>query len=187
VYTFVLRLASSARMGERAEVLSWGDFRRARPDLADAGRGLLYQFGVGLAFLATVRKDGGPRVHPVCPLIVEDRLLAFLVPSPKAYDLHRDRRYALHAFPPATDEDAFYVTGEACVAGDRSLRRSAAVVFFEERGWSEPPPGFDDQELFEFRVASCLLTRTTGHGDHEPRHITWRAADGQSRRRAPVM
>src|SRR6266704_3965772 len=46
-----------------------------RPDFADAGRALLYQFGVGLAFLATVRRDGGPRVHPVCPLICHGGLL----------------------------------------------------------------------------------------------------------------
>jgi hypothetical protein len=174
-------------MDDGAEVLSWGDFRRARPDLADAGRGLLYQFGVGLAFLATVRKDGGPRVHPICPLVVDDRLLAFLVPSPKADDLRRDGRYALHAFPPATDEDAFYVTGSARACGDGQLRAMAAAVFFEERGWSGPPPGFDEQALFEFRVTACLLTRTTGHGDHAPRHTTWRCDAAQLDRRPPVM
>jgi len=173
-------------MGDGAEVLSWGDFRRARPDLADAGRGLLYQFGVGLGFLATVRKDGGPRVHPICPLIVEDRLLAFIVPSPKASDLHRDGRYALHAFPPERDEDAFYVTGSACVVGSTGLRQLAAAAFFEERGLSEPPPGFDDQDLFELRVERCLLTRTTGRGDHAPRHTTWRWSEGQPGRRTPV-
>ena len=49
-------------------VVTWGGFSLERPDLAEAGRGLLYQFGVGLAFLATVRRDGGPRVHPMCPI-----------------------------------------------------------------------------------------------------------------------
>jgi hypothetical protein len=166
-------------------VLSWGDFRRARPDLADAGRGLLYQFGVGLAFLATVRKDGGPRVHPMCPLIVDDRLLAFIVPSPKCEDLRRDGRYAMHAFPPDRDEDAFYVTGRAHPSGNGRLRELAAAAFLEERHWTEPPPGFDEQQLFEFSVERCLLTRTTGHGDHAPRHTTWRF-DDQSGRRAPV-
>jgi hypothetical protein len=48
-------------------VLSWAEFAHARPDLGDADRRLLYQFGVGLAFLATVRADGGPRLHPMCP------------------------------------------------------------------------------------------------------------------------
>ena len=39
-------------------MLTWAEFAHARPELAEAGRRLLYQFGVGLAFLATVRADG---------------------------------------------------------------------------------------------------------------------------------
>src|SRR5207302_7032178 len=94
-------------------VVHWGDFRRLRPDLAEAGRRLLYQFGVGLGFLATVRADGGPRVHPICPLVLGERLLGFIVPSPKLADLARDGRYALHSFPCPDNEDAFYISGRA--------------------------------------------------------------------------
>jgi hypothetical protein len=70
---------------------------------------------------------------------------------------------------------------------DPGLRDRAAAVFFEERGWKEPPPGFEEQRLFEFRVTNCLLTRTTGHGDHAPRHTTWRCDAAQLDRRPPVM
>src|SRR5437667_7673460 len=70
-------------------VVHWGDFRRLRPDLAEAGRRLLYQFGVGLGFLGTVRADGGPRIHPICPLLTDDGLYAFLAPSLKRDDLRR--------------------------------------------------------------------------------------------------
>jgi hypothetical protein len=42
--------------------------------MAEAGYALLYQYRVGLGYLATVRKDGGPRVHPVCPVIARDGL-----------------------------------------------------------------------------------------------------------------
>jgi hypothetical protein len=59
-------LTSWVRVPEGAPMLRWADFQRVRPDLAEAGRRLLYQFGVGLAFLATVRADGGPRLHPRC-------------------------------------------------------------------------------------------------------------------------
>jgi hypothetical protein len=59
-------------------MLRWAEFQRVRPDLAEAGRRLLYQFGVGLAFLATVRADGGPRLHPMCPLVTDDALLGDL-------------------------------------------------------------------------------------------------------------
>jgi hypothetical protein len=68
-------------------MLTWSDFRQTRPDLAEAGRELLYQLGVGLAFLATVRPDGGPRLHPFCPLVTDDALVAFVIPSPKQRDL----------------------------------------------------------------------------------------------------
>lgn len=66
-----------------------GEFAARRPDLADAGRELFYQYGVGLAFLATTRPGGGPRVHPMCPLLTAEELYAFIVPSPKRNDLHR--------------------------------------------------------------------------------------------------
>src|SRR2546428_14025687 len=87
-------------------VVLWGDFRRLRPDLAEAGRRLLYQFGVGLGFLGTVRGDGGPRIHPICPLLTDDGLYAFLAPSLKRDDLRRDPRYALHSFRSAATESS---------------------------------------------------------------------------------
>ena len=64
--------------------IGWSAFEQARPDLAGAGRDLMYQFGVGLAFLSTVRPDGGPRLHPFCPMIIEGRLVAHIIPSRQA-------------------------------------------------------------------------------------------------------
>ena len=165
----------SSRMWQRATVIPWGDFARVEPELAAAGRGLMYQFGVGLAFLATVRSDGGPRVHPMCPVISERGLFAFLIPSPKRADLHRDGRYAMHSFPTDDNEDAFSVAGLARPVGDADLRRSLQAQFLRERKWTELPRGFDEQDLFVFHVERCLYTVTTGHGDPEPRHRIWNA------------
>lgn len=150
----------------------WSELEAARPDLAEAGRGLLYQFGVGLAFLSTVRADGGPRLHPICPMVVDGALVAHIVPSPKRDDLHRDGRYALHSFPCADGEDAFYLTGHASLVG-QSLAAGAAAQFLAERGMESEPPGFGDGEIFEFWIGRCLLTRTDGHGDWNPRHVVW--------------
>lgn len=155
--------------------LIWEQFSAARPELADAGRGLLYQFGVGLAFLSTVRADGGPRVHPICPVLVSGRLLAHIIPSAKRDDLHRDPRFALHSFPTPDDEDAFYLTGRALPVADPDLAAEGAALFLAERGIEAEPDGFADGEFFEFLVGRCLLTRTTGQGDWHPQHTTWAA------------
>jgi hypothetical protein len=85
----------------------WAELEHDAPEIAAAGKELIYQFGLGLGFLATVRKDGGPRVHPICPIIAHGGLYAFIVPSPKQDDLRRDGRYALHSFPPAENDNEF--------------------------------------------------------------------------------
>src|SRR5581483_44886 len=50
-----------------ATMLTWGEFAKTQPELAEAGQALLCQFGVALAFLATTRAEGAPRVHPIAP------------------------------------------------------------------------------------------------------------------------
>jgi hypothetical protein len=155
--------------------IHWDQFASLRPELAEAGRELLYQFGVGLAFLSTVRPDGGPRLHPICPVLVSGRLLAHIIPSQKRTDLRRDPRYALHSFGSPTNEDAFYVTGRAEPLSDADLAATAAAQFLAERGIETEPDGFADGEFFEFLLGRCLVTRTTGHGDWHPQHHTWAA------------
>jgi hypothetical protein len=157
-------------------VLSWQEFSRTRPDLADAGRALLYQYGVGLAFMATVDRHGGPRAHPVCPLVSDDGLFLFVIPSPKRNDLHRDGRFALHSFPPDANEDAFSVYGRAFLRTDAELRDRLGRQFRLERDDSAPSVP-SDWELFELCFDRCLLTRTSGHGDPAPVHTVWRLDD----------
>ncbi len=157
-----------------SDMLTWKEFSARRPDLAEAGRGLLYQFGVGLAFLGTVRKDGGPRTHPMCPVLTNKTLYGFIEPGPKRHDLVRDGRYALHCFPPANNEDAFYITGRARRVDDDE-RAAVRKTFWKERGQDETPPQAEGQIVFEFLIETCLLTRTTGHGDWNPQHTIWKA------------
>ena len=153
----------------------WDEFSRLRPDLAQAGANLFYQFGPGLAFLATSRPVGGPRLHPMCPLLTSVALFAFIVPSPKREDLIRDGRYALHSFPADDNEDAFYITGRAKSVTDDETRTALAAQYAQEREMAEPPIELADWMLFSFDVETCLLTRTTGHGDPAPQHTVWHA------------
>src|SRR6185295_6756821 len=108
---------------------------------------------------------------------------ALLIPSPKRVDLIRDARFSMHSFPTENDEDAFYLTGVASVVDVDTLREAIIGQFLEER----PTIGLDEEDLgdqlaFEFDIATCLLTRTTGHGDPNPRHEIWHAEPATKRR-----
>jgi len=165
-------------MSGSLDVISWMDFKAQQPELARQGASLLYHYGVGLAFLGTVRADGGPRLHPMCPLLTDTGLYAFIVPSPKQRDLHRDGRYAMHSFPLEDNEDAFYLTGVASYVSHPQIRDPLAQQFAGERSGPDSamqPPG-EEQHLFEFQVQAAMLTRTSGHGDPEPQHTIWREA-----------
>src|SRR3954454_16288457 len=112
-------------------MLTWGEFALARPDLAEAARWLICQFGVALAFLATVRKDSAPRLHPIAPQFAEAGLFGFIIASPKLNDLFRDGRYAMHSYPGPANEAAFYLSGrvgEVIDPGHLAQLRSAYVA-----------------------------------------------------------
>src|SRR5919108_6625192 len=101
----------------------WHEFAEERPDIAEAGHALIYQFRVGLGYLATVRRDGGPRLHPVCPVIANGGLYVFIGnQSPKLRDLLRDGRFAFHAFPKPDVDDEFAVSGRALRVDDTAVR-----------------------------------------------------------------
>src|SRR4051812_536607 len=106
---------------------SWSEFAQHAPKLAHFGQA---RFQSGVAYLGTLRADGGPRVHPVTPIIGE-HLWLFMEPlSPKGKDLQRDPRYALHC----SVEDAsggggeFYVRGQAIRTNDPTERAKAATA-----------------------------------------------------------
>ena len=48
--------------------VSWKEFAATEPALAEIGSALLFQFKVGLAFLATVRKDYTLSLHDALPI-----------------------------------------------------------------------------------------------------------------------
>jgi Pyridoxamine 5'-phosphate oxidase len=130
---------------------SWSEFAAAEPTLAAAIRALLQQYGPGMAYLATVRPDGGPRVHPVSPVITSGGLFCFVVDSPKRRDLERDGRYALHSYPPEESDDEAYVAGRAVPVTDPAIiaRLADALRASSEVDW----------RLFEFTVESAMLRR----------------------------
>lgn len=150
--------------------MAWRDFERADPELAAAGAERLSE---GYAFLATTKKDGSPRVHPVSPLVGRGRLFLFMDPSsPKGHDLRRDGRYALHSpvGSPETGQAEFLVTGRATPTEDADSREVAATLA------RYPPP--DRDVLFEFDVAFALLTVYKGE---DPVRRRWEGDAGEKR------
>ena len=150
---------------------SWQEFEQAAPEIAAAGRALLYQFGPGLGFLGTVRADGGPRLHPICPLIVDGGLYAFIGHSPKLQDLLRDGRFALHSFPPTDTDDEFYVTGRAQPADDPAIRDAVSRAVAAQ-GTTH---GADDT-LFALDIERGMHAkyRPRGPGAWPPQYSTWK-------------
>src|SRR5918912_1825630 len=111
----------------------WADLAAADSELAAAGETPLRAFTP--AFLATVREDGGPRVHPVTITLHDGELWAFLVRgTPKLADLLRDPRYALHSFPRFRErtlesfvDDELVVYGRAEPVDDPATRLRVAA------------------------------------------------------------
>jgi hypothetical protein len=160
-------------------MVSWKELEAEAPDLATAGHALLYQYGPGLAYLATVRKDGGPRLHPFCPVIVDGRVHAYIGHSPKLADLVRDGRYALHSFPKRDGDDEFYISGRARRIDDRE-RRAAVSAAITAQGTTH---GADDV-LFEFDIDRAMHAAYShqGPGSWPPAYTIWRRDGGISRR-----
>ena len=143
--------------------MAWSDLEEAAPKLADFGRN---RFASGVAFLATTKADGSPRVHPVTPIIGQGRQFLFMEPtSPKGADLRRDGRYALHS----SVEDASGGGGEFLGEGTAKSvddRRSRSLA--EQSASYEPA---DKYVLFELTVKRVLST--TYHESGRAQRVRW--------------
>lgn len=148
----------------------WSELADQSPELAEAGRALFYQYGPGLGFLATVRPDGGPRLHPVCPIIGNGGLYLALVPSRKTRDLLQDPRFSLHAMLPEQVDDEFVVTGRA-VEIDSPDGRAAVQANYGN-------PIHEADTVFELFVETALLARYQRRGDWPPTYTRWRQGHG---------
>lgn len=99
---------------------TWERFEAEAPELAEVAAQLwpgVIAMGRGerppdrdtsfaISYLATVRRDGSPRLHPFCPIIAGGRLFAAIPPSsPKGHDLQRDGRCVVHALPGPDDDE----------------------------------------------------------------------------------
>ena len=162
-------------------MITWTEFERQQPALAGAGRRQFYQFGIGLGFLATIRPDGGPRVHPVCPVISPAGLHLLIKAGPKQQDLRRDGRYALHSdtCPPPRHDDGFTIIGRAREVTETEIAGVVRRQVLAERD-GKVWPGFDEEVIFELSLERCLLMLTQAEGPFAAGPTIWKA-DGIAR------
>lgn len=150
----------------------WADFAAAAPSLEAFGRRRLEK---RVAYLATNRSDGAPRLHPVSPFIGGGGLFVYMEPkSPKVADLRRDARYALHC---GVEDDSggageFYVTGHAREVTDRR-RRAEAFGFACAAGYQP----MERHVLFELDAGRVLATTY----EQGRRRESWPATTGSSK------
>ena len=148
-------------------MVSWGEFETEEPQMAAAGRRLLYRRGDGEGFLTTVAGQGLPRTHPINVGVIGDRLLAFVQDqSAKAKDLQVDGRYALHAHQDPNEPHEFLLRGRAYLVEDSAVRADAAGQWFFNVSDAYP--------LYELLIEHAVFGERGDPNEWPPRYRSWR-------------
>ena len=151
---------------------TWSEAETAAPQLAADVRARFEATGLG--FLATLRRDGWPRISGIEPLFFDGELWLGMMPgSRKAADLRRDPRFALHA----ASTDTQVTEGDAKLGG-RAVEVTEAAEHaryaraFKDHTGSEPGEG----PFYLFRAEVLELSLLKPAGDHLD--IAWWRAGG---------
>lgn len=144
---------------------TWTEFATQAPELAAYGARRLG--GDRVAYLGTVRPDGGPRVHPVTPILGQQLFLFMEPTSPKGKDLQRDPRYTLHCAVEDSSggQGEFYVRGQARLVQDPELRAQAVEA-----------ATYDPAERYILFVLSVEFAFMNIYVDGEPKPQRWRTS-----------
>jgi hypothetical protein len=146
-------------------MVTWQAFETESAELGSFGRERIHR---RVSFLATIRSDGGPRVHPVTPWIFDGHLYVRMFDtSPKVADLTRDPRYALHSMMDNDDG----IGGEFALSGQAVLEPDPAII---EAAFSAVAD-FPDRPLVLFELLVDEVATTVYVGDETERR-RWRAA-----------
>jgi hypothetical protein len=159
--------------------MNWGDLEAAAPEIARLGKGRLDQARVAL--LATLRRDGSPRISPVEPFLTQGHLLFGAMSwSSKTRDLLRDPRCVLHSAisGPDTGEGELKLYGRA-IETDDQIRNSC------EEGWWVGRPR-DVATVFGLNIEqAAFISWDTEHGQMTVRRWSPRRGLTETRRSYP--
>ncbi len=121
--------------------MRWCEFETQQPALAGVGARKLTDPGVVL--VATIRRDGSPRISPVEPLLWDgDLWLSMGLGSSKTADLRRDPRILVHSIvtSPNGHDGEYKVRGIAVAETDPATQARYAEQVITRLGW-QPEPG----------------------------------------------
>ncbi len=160
-------------------MVTWKDFADEAPRIA--GVFLRRHAAAGnLCLLATLRRDGYPRISPMEPRIVEGQLVLVGMPgTTKFRDLARDPRFSLHTAtvdPHVSDGDA-KVWGRAVDIQDHELHARFADDLFAATGFDLRGQVFDP-----FYVADLDGASTVTFADGQLTLSVWKPGQGDRAR-----
>lgn len=147
-------------------MVTWTEFSEAAPETAAVFQRRLD--ATGMALMATLRRDGSPRISPLEPDVSSGRLWLGSMPgSTKSWDLRRDPRLCLHT----ATEDKEVKDGDAKLWGSAveavaDEERRAFVASVKERTGNDldaMPGGFD---LFWLDITAGSAVQLGADGQH---------------------
>lgn len=137
--------------------MRWGDLQDRQPRLGVIAHDRLV--GPGILLVATIRRDGTPRLSPVEPFVLDgDLWLSMLLGSLKAADLLRDPRVLVHSIVTGPDggEGEVKLRGTAEEVPDDARQRRYADAVAAALPWTPEVGRF---HLFRVEVADVTYVR----------------------------
>ena len=125
-----------------------------------------------ISFLATVRRNGSPRLHPFCPILAGGRLFAAIPrSSPKGWDLRRHGRCVIHALPGSEDDELCIRATAIEVIDDPSTRALVRNVVMRSQvgGMIE---SVSNDPLFEFDLEQVDIGQPGTRAERRRWHAT---------------
>jgi Pyridoxamine 5'-phosphate oxidase len=158
----------------------WADLAAAAPELTTSGQVLIDRFR--FVYVATLRRDGTPRISAVEARIVEGELAMSMIPGTlKARDLLRDPRLAVNAplQNPDDPNQELKLRGRAVEVHGDGLKESVAAAIEATSGWHPPL----DWHFFSVDIdEAAFMTWNAG----VMRMIRWSAERGLEQVERPV-
>ena len=146
----------------------WEEFKANAPEIAALAEERFMR--TDLVLLATLRKNGWPRISPVEVIIVDGHLyLGMMWRSMKALDLQRDSRCTVHSTVCNKDgsEGEVKLYGNAVEIHSLDLRSCFCDAVFAKIGWRPEEPEF---HLFSIDIESAAYV---GFEFEEKIHKIW--------------